>query len=98
MGNSEKTIEPANELVVAPSPSVTTTKAEVQPENNAPTTDDAITSDDFQTRASVLEKSWTPKKAMQRKISIFGNAFSGLTQLELNGKTPATIAEKLFAQ
>ena len=39
------------------------------------------------------KKSWIRKKALQRRTSTFGNAFSGLTQLELNGKIPATIAE-----
>ncbi|MEL5662867.1 hypothetical protein PTT73_15140 [Serratia ureilytica] len=62
MGNSEKTIEPADEALVTPSQSVTTAKAAVQSENKAPTADDEITTDDFQTRASVLEKELDSKE------------------------------------
>ncbi len=67
IGNSEKPTEPANEPETAPTPAAIVVKADVQPENKAPSTEDAIITDDFQTRASVLEKELGSKDGIAAK-------------------------------
>ncbi|WP_430969466.1 hypothetical protein [Serratia nevei] len=67
IGNSEKPSEPTNEPETVPTPAAAAVKADVQPENKAPATDDAIVTDDFQTRASVLEKELDSKEGTAAK-------------------------------
>jgi hypothetical protein len=67
IGNSKKPSEPTNEPEADPTPAAGAVKADVQPENKAPATDDAIITDDFQTRASVLEKELGSKEGIAAK-------------------------------
>ncbi|EIV5186987.1 hypothetical protein [Serratia marcescens] len=63
IGNSEKPSEPEAD----PASAAIAVKADVQPENKAPAADDAIITDDFQTRASVLEKELGSKEGTAAK-------------------------------
>ncbi|MGP2760932.1 hypothetical protein ACTVPB_03750 [Serratia marcescens] len=67
IGNSGKPSEPEADPAPAPAPAAIAVKSDVQPENKAPAADDAIITDDFQTRASVLEKELDSKEGTAAK-------------------------------